>query len=267
MSLLRGPRCRFSTCCLALAIAMLAAWMAPAAASAQSADLQPQMHDDRIFWLVLVDQLEYAQGTDHDPVAWNAKAWIGGDFNRVWIKSEGGRATNRRGGEFEMQALYSRLVSPFWEAQAGIRVDRKLDADIDTGTGAAADVTRFHLVLGMEGLAPYWFEVEPALFISDAGDVSARIEATYDLLLSQRLVLQPELELNLAVQAVEEWETGSGVVDATIALRLRYEILREIAPYAGVEWTQKFGGTADLARQAGQAVVEWSALGGVRIWF
>ena len=221
--------------------------------------MPPPIHDDQIFWLVLVEQLEFAWGTDHNPVAWDAKAWVGGDYNRLWLKSEGGRSTNRRGGEFEIQALYGRLISPFWEVQAGVRFDRQIDVP------DAQD--RAHLALGFEGIAPYWIEFEPTLYVSSEGDVSARFEAKYDLLLTQRLMVQPELEVNLSANTVEQWGIGKGLVDMSAALRLSYEIRRELAPYVGVEWAQRFGESADFARENDELVAEWSALFGVRFWF
>ena len=242
------------------AIAAVASLVFASPTLAQEGDWPAPIHDDQIFWLVLFEQFEYANGTDHDPLSWDAKAWVGGDFNRAFVKTEGGRSTNRRGsGEFEVQGLYSRLISPFWEVRGGVRVDRQLGTD--------DNLTRAHLAFGFEGLAPYWIELEPFIFVSTNGDVSARIEAKYDLLLSQRLVLQPDVEINLAARAVEAWGVGSGLVDTSIALRLRYEIRRELAPYVGVEWAQRFGQTAEFARDAGEEVVEWSVLAGVHFWF
>lgn len=245
---------------LATAVVVAAALAFTTRAVAQEADWPPPIHDDRIFWRLLFEQLEYANGTDHDPAAWDAKAWMGGDFNRAFFKTEGGRSTNRRGsGEFEVQGLYSRLISPFWEMRGGVRVDRQLGAD--------DNLTRAHFAFGFEGLAPYWIELEPFVFVSTDGDISARVEAKYDLLLSQRLVLQPDVEVNLASQAVPEWGIGRGLVDVSAALRLRYEVRREFAPYVGVEWAQRFGETGELAREAGERIVEWSLLAGFRIWF
>ena len=229
-------------------------------ALAQEGEWGPPIHDDQWFWKVLFEQLEYANGTDHDPISWDAKIWIGGDFNRAFVKTEGGRSTNRRGsGEFEVQGLYSRLISPFWEMRGGVRVDRQL--------GEEGNLTRVHAAFGFDGLAPYWIELEPFIFVSADGDISGRIEAKYDLLLTQRLVLQPDVEVNLAVQSVEEWGVGSGLVDTSVALRLRYEIRRELAPYLGIEWAQRFGETADLSRDAGERVAEWSVLVGLGFWF
>lgn len=230
----------------------------PAGAMAQEPGWPSPIHDDQIFWKVFAEQVELVAAGDDTAVAWDIHGWLGTDFDRLWLKSEG-RGAGAADNELELQALYSRLVSPFWDLQAGIRYERRFDA--------AADGQRFHAVVGLQGLAPYWFELEPALFVSDDGDVSARVEASYDLLLSQRLIVQPDLEVNLAVQAVEEWGVGSGLNDVSLALRARYEIRREFAPFFGVEWAQKFGETADLARARGESIRHLAALFGLRIWF
>ena len=121
-------------------------------------------------------------------------------------------------------------------------------------------------MVGLEGLAPYFFEVEPALFVSYKGDVSARFTGSYDLLLTQRLVAQPRLETNVAVQRVEDWGVGAGLNDIELGLRLRYEIRREIAPYVGVNWTQRYGAAADFARAEGGSASEANVVFGIRLW-
>lgn len=230
---------------------LLSAWTAPAGG---------QVMDRAWYTFVAVDELEYAPGTHEEPFALDGQLWIGGDYNRLWIKAEGERSTVESAGEYEAQALYSRLVAPFWDAQVGLRVDLRDEA----GRGSEA---RAHLALGLEGLAPYWFELEPAFFVSQDGDVSARLEASYDLLFTQRLVLEPELEANLALQDVPEWGVGSGLGDLELSGRLRYEIVRELAPYLGFSWHRRIGETADLAREAGMAVSDGSVVMGIRAWW
>lgn len=122
-------------------------------------------------------------------------------------------------------------------------------------------------MVGFTGLAPYWFEVEPALFVSENGDVSARLSATYDALLTQRLVLQPRLDVNVALQDVPKFGVGSGFNNVELGLRLRYEIKREFAPYVGVTWSRQLGATADLARGTGAKVDEVRLVAGVRLWW
>lgn len=236
---------------------LLVACGMPSIAAAQEPGWPMPVHDDQLFWKVFAEQVELGAAADGVALDWDVHGWIGDDFDRLWLKSEGGAGAGE--SELEMQALYSRLISPFWDFQAGVRYEQRFDG--------APDDNRVHLVLGLHGLAPYWFELEPMLFVSDDGDVSARIEATYDLLLSQRLVLQPEIEINLAFQSVEAWGVGSGLNDVSVALRARYEIRREIAPFVGVGWAQTFGETADLARARGKGVRDLRALFGLRIWF
>jgi copper resistance protein B len=162
-------------------------------------------------------------------------------------------------GEAEVQALYSRLVAPFWDMQAGLRYDRAF--------GSGRDRDRAFGVLGVQGLASYGFDTELALFVSDGGDVSARAKFEHDLLLTQRLVLQPRAEINAAAQRARAWGVGRGINDVQLGLRLRYEIRREFAPYVGVEWTRKLGDTADLARAQGADVSVPALVAGVRLWF
>ena len=221
--------------------------------------VRAQIMDDQIFSLVQFDQLEYRRNGVANPVGWDMYAWVGGDFTRVWLKSEGDLATVGNEGDVEVQLLYSRLFSAFWEWQVGGRVDVQY--------GGGRTETRVLAVLGLEGLAPYWFEVEPAVFVSHKGDVSARLTTTYDMFITQRAIAQPRVEVNAAVQSVAEFGIGSGLNDVALGLRLRYEFRREYAPYIGVNWTQLLAGTADLARQAGASTGEVALVAGVRMWF
>ena len=128
-------------------------------------------------------------------------------------------------------------------------------------------MARTHLVVGVQGLAPYWFELDGAFFVSHTGDVTARLEAEYELLFSQRVILQPRIEFDLAFQEIEALGIGSGLSSADIGLRLRYEIRRELAPYVGVSWRQATGGTADFARAAGGRSATTSFVAGLRLWY
>lgn len=237
---------------MALAITLSVAVVRPAL-------LRAQVMDDKVYSLVLFDLLEYQLTGAENPVTWDMLWWIGGDFTRFWIKSEGAHSTTVGSGDIEIQALFSRLFAPFWEWQAGLR--------LDTRYGAGADVTRVLAVVGFEGLAPYWFQVEPAVFVSQDGDISARVTTTYDMFVTQRLIAQPRIEVNAAVQEVPEFGVGSGLNDLDLGFRLRYEIRREYAPYVGVSWRRRFAGTADLARLTGNAVSNLAAVGGLRVWF
>lgn len=216
------------------------------------------VEDNPVLGLLLVDQLEYRSNDGPDTLNWDAEGWIGTDYNKLWLKTEGEDSRSGNSGEWEVQALYSRLVAPFWDFQAGLRYDRIY---------GARDRDRGFAVLGFEGLAPYWFEVTPALFLSEDGDVSARFTASYELLFTQRLILQPSFEINAAAQKVEEFDVGSGINDVELGLRLRYEIEREFAPYIGVSWSNKLGETADIARSEGERTRDFAIMAGVRFWF
>jgi copper resistance protein B len=234
----------------ALPLALLAtlALVAPAGA---------QVMDSELHGFALLDRLELAPGRDGTPVAVDATSWLGGDVNRLWVRIEGDQETESDAGEVEVEALYGRLVSPFWDALVGVRLDHRWGGD-----GA----TRAHLALGLEGLAPWWFELEPTLYVSHEGDVSAQLEAEYELLVTQRLVLQPRAELQVAVQDVPEFGVGAGFSVLELGARLRYEIRRELAPYLGVAWHRRLGDTADLARAAGEDASDVSLVVGLRVW-
>lgn len=199
--------------------------------------------------------LEYQSRKGHDGFSWNGEVWYGGDINRLTVKSEGEGAFSEGLESTETQLLYSRAIGPYFNAQAGVRQD----------FGPGAD--RTYATIGFEGLAPYWFEVEGALFLSDKGDVLGRIEGYYDQRITQKLILQPMAELNFAAQDVPETGTGSGLSDLELGLRLRYEIVKEFAPYVGVEWARKVGDTARFARAAGEDADSVSFVMGVRAWF
>ena len=221
----------------------------------------PEPVEDRLrFGYLLVDQLEYRMKAGADTMRWDVVGWYGGDDNRLWLKSEGDwRTSGERGGEAEVQALYGRLIAPFWDFQAGVRYDQF--------SGVGFDRSRGFAVIGLQGLAPYWFEVEPALFISQDGDVSARLTATYEILLTQRLILQPRLDFDAAMQSVEKFDVGDGINSTGLGLRLRYEIMREFAPYIGVHWLRRFGETADISRRDGGRAEDIAVVFGVRLWF
>jgi copper resistance protein B len=216
--------------------------------------------DRPITGYLLVDQLEYQRNPGAGTLRWEAQGWVGGDYNRLWVKTEGDQGLlGDTGGEAEGQLLYSRLISPFFYFQIGGRYQRV--------SSNGSDHSRGFGVIGVEGLAPYWFSIEPALFISQDGDVSARLEAEYDLLLTQRLIAQPRLEVNVAAQEVKKFGVGEGFNDVELGLRLRYEIRRQFAPYIGVSWTRLLGESAALARREGSPVDTVAFVVGVRLWY
>lgn len=213
------------------------------------------------FWSVLIDQFEYRRNEGQaDTFKWDVEGWAGYDYNRIWIRTEGEqRVTGDTGGEAEVQLLYSQLIAPFWELQAGVRHQRLY--------GGGPERSRTFASFGAEGLAPYRFDVEPFLFVSEDGDVSARLAATFDLLLTQRLIAQPRFETNAAAQDAKEFGIGEGVNSVELGWRLRYEFTREFAPYVGVSWLRKLGDTATLARRAGDNVDTVTFVVGIRMWF
>lgn len=219
-------------------------------------DWPTPVDDSMPFAFVLADRLEYSwNNKGRDSSVWDVQGWVGGDYNKFWFKTEGETIASGRTEDAEVQALYARLISPFWYLQAGVRYD------------ARPEPKRGYAALGVHGLAVYWFDVEATAFVSDGGDTSARFEAEYDLLFTQRLILQPRIETNIAFGADAPRGVGKGVNDLQLGLRLRYEIRREIAPYIGVTWRKKYGDTADLARIAGEDVENRSIVAGVRFWY
>ncbi len=212
-------------------------------------------------WKVLFDQLEVGFGEGRETYTWeDAQFWYGGDINKLWIKSQGEGTFGERVESAEVQALWSRAITPFFDLQTGIRYDFRPDPE------------RAYLVLGLQGLAPYWFEVDTALFLSTKGDVSGRVEVEYDQRITQALIFQPRVEADFALQDVPELGVGSGLSTAELGARLRYEFYPEagpavIAPYVGVQYERAFGDTADFRRAAGEDVGGWSLRVGLRTWF
>ena len=216
--------------------------------------------DDAPNTFILLDLLEYQESHASGTIRWDFYGWYGGDEKRVWIKTEGTQSTARGGGgDAEAQLLYGQLISPFFDAQAGVRLRHR--------SGPGQNVTRTYASIGLQGLAPYRYELEPTIFISERGQVSARVTATYDQLLSQRLILQPRLEINIAAQPDRPFGTGAGLTDTELGARLRYELRRELAPYVGVTWKERYGETKRLARADGEPGSLISFVVGVRIWF
>jgi copper resistance protein B len=219
-----------------------------------AAPVQAQTMDDKLRTYVLFDRLEYVPGPAEQPIELEGISWIGGDVNRLWLRAEGEQSTLHREGEAEIEALYGRLISPFFDVVAGARVDRRWGDD---------PATRGHLAVGLQGVAPYQFEVEPTLYVSHEGNVSAGFAAAYHVLFTQRLKLESELETKVALQEVPEWGVGSGVNDLGLGFRLRYEFHRKVAPYVGYDHSWAFGETADLS---GGDASQGAFVFGVRVW-
>jgi copper resistance protein B len=207
------------------------------------------------FSQLMIDRLEYRAQKSGEGYHWEGEGWIGGDINRLAIKSEGEGDVGGRLESAEVQALYSRAIDPWWNIVAGVRQDFRPQPQ------------RSYATIGIEGLAPYWFEVEAQAFLSDKGDAHLRLEGSYDQRLTQRLILQPAVEVNIAAQDVSDIGIGSGLSNTEIGLRLRYEFAREFAPYVGINWERSFGDTARYARAAGDRASVANLVMGIRFWF
>lgn len=204
---------------------------------------------------VLFNLAEYRVQKGSNGYRWDGEGWFGGDINRLVIKTEGGGVISKGVDSAEVQAVYSRSINPWFNLQAGVRHD------------FAPGPARNYATVGVEGIIPYWFEVQGALFLSDKGDLLGRVEGYYDQRITQKLVLQPRMEINLAAQDVPAQGIGAGLSDAELGLRLRYEIKREFAPYIGVSWDTKAGASARFARAAGDQVQSRSVVFGIRSFF
>ncbi|MCB1680494.1 MAG: copper resistance protein B [Alphaproteobacteria bacterium] len=222
--------------------------------SASPAFAEDGMHDKGpMIFHALTLETDYGV-SQHDPIAsWDLDGWVGGDINKLWLKSEG-EIVRGKTEQAELWALYSRNIATFWDVQAGFRYDFS-----PRGTP--------YLALGVQGLAPYYFETEAHLFISDEGDVSARLREENDFLLTQRLILQPYAEVNLYAQDVPEQDIGAGIADGEIGLQTRYEITRQFAPYIDVKYERKFGETSSIAKHNGEDNDDVVGSLGIRLMF
>jgi copper resistance protein B len=211
------------------------------------------VHDRAVNYFVLIDQLEWQNGTNVESFEWDTKGWIGGDRDRFWFRTEG----REEDGVEQAQAhfLYGRAISAWWDLVLGVRQDFRPGP---AQTWAA---------VGFRGLAPYWIEVEATAYVGEAGRTHFRFETEYELLLTNRLILQPLAEIEIYGKSDPEHEMGAGLSTLDAGLRLRYEIRREIAPYIGVAWREKFGETADLAEAAGKKTGTTQLSVGIRLWF
>jgi len=228
--------------------------------AARSRALMVEEHGGMTAYKFLIDQLEVSFGEDGQGYSWDAQFWYGGDIDKFWLKTEGEGTFDQEFDGIEIQGLWSHAIDPWFDVQAGVRQD----------IGAGPD--RTHLVVGFQGLAPYWFEVEGAVFLSTQGDITARVEAEYDLRLTQELILQPKVEVDFSLQDVPELQLGSGITTAELGARLRYEFFPRsgpavIAPYIGVMYERAFGRTEDFRLAEGEGAEGVKLLVGVRTWF
>lgn len=216
--------------------------------------IHPHMMDNVVTSHLLFDKLGVAYDrNEQTSLQWDGQFWIGRDLNKLWIKSEGDRLNGSTDAKIE--AFWSHTISPFWDLQLGARRD--------FGAGPKRNWAAF----GVQGVAPYGIETEITGYVGGSGRTALALKAEYDLLLTQRLIFTPEIEASLHGKNDEARGVGSGLSDASLSLRLRYEVTREFAPYVGVSFGRKFGKTASYASEAGESRSERAILAGVRIWF
>jgi copper resistance protein B len=212
------------------------------------------MDDAAALGMLLVDQLEWRYGDGTNGLGWDAQGWYGADYNKLWFKTEGEHVEGVT-QDARVELLWDRIFSRWWSWQTGVRHD------------FADGPSRNWLALGVEGLAPYWFEIEATAYVGDAGRTAARFRVEYELLFTQRLILQPQFEVNAYGKDDPQRQIGAGVSDLQLALRLRYEIRREFAPYVGVVWLRSVGKTAELVSASGRDPSDFQVLAGIRFWF
>lgn len=216
---------------------------------------RPRMMDEAIIGGVMINRLERVQTKDNTYFnAYDLQGRIGKDYDKLVLKAEG-EIDEGKIHEARTELLWSHATSAYWDGQLGVRHD----------SGVAP--SRNWLALGMQGLAPYWFEIDATAYVGDQGRSALRLSAEYELLFTQKLILQPRIEANFYGVKDEEREIGAGLSNVVTGLRLRYEIRREFSPYIGVDWYSKFGETADFATAAGANIHDMNIVAGLRAWF
>ena len=213
-----------------------------------------RMSDEHNFASVLFDRFEYVKSGSSEGLAYEAQAWFGGTYDRAVLKAEGEIESGKL-KEAQTELLWGHAVSTFWDTQLGVRFDH--------GEGQK----RQWLAFGVQGLSPYWFDIDATAYVGSGGRTALSLSAEYELLITQKLVLQPRVEVNFYGKKDEAREIGSGLSDGTAGLRLKYEVSRQFVPYIGVEWTGKFGQTANFARSAGESTRETKFVAGVSFRF
>ncbi len=223
-------------------------------AAPHGSDVQEHaVHDNSVNFLVLLDQLEWQIGAGSRRVSWDTKGWIGRDINRLWFRTEGEGEADRLVGS-QAHVLYGRAFARWWEIVAGIRQDVRPGP---AQTWAA---------IGVQGLAPFWFDVEATAYVGASGRTHFRIETEYELLVTNRLVAQPLVEIEIYGKDDVDHGFAAGLSTGDAGIRLRYEFHRQVAPYIGVTWHRKFFGTANLARQSGEPTADTRLVIGARLW-
>jgi copper resistance protein B len=221
----------------------------------ESGDAMQPMMEQGILAHVLFNELEGRFNGTNTEFRWEGQGWVGTDYNKLWIKSEGTLQSNGTLDDGQQQFLYDRAISTYFDLQGGLR------SDLDSRPA------RNWAAFGIQGLAPYFFDLELTGYVSGEGHLAGKLEASYDLLITQRLILQPQVELNLYSKADPARLVGARFSDIDTGLRLRYEINRKFAPYLGVVYEGKFGQTTNFARRAGESTGDVRFVFGVRAWF
>jgi len=212
------------------------------------------MEDDPVLYMLKADKFEARDSDEGTVTAWEGHLWVGKDLNKLWIKSEGEHQSGDTESA-EFQLLYSRAIDANWDLQVGLRHDAKPDPE------------RNWAVIGFNGISPFWFEIDTALFVEEDGQESLRFEAEYEFMLTQKWVLSPEVEVNWFSEDDDELGIGSGLADIEAGLRLRYEINREFAPYVGIHYERLLGDTEDIANEEGEETNDTQLVVGLRFWF
>ncbi len=222
---------------------------------AVSAPLHAGMEDDPLLVKLMIDQFEQRSGDDEDPVVLEADAWLGKDLHKLWIKTDVERVDGET-EQAEVQLRYSRAVAPYWDFQIGARSDLE-----------PSDEKRNWLALGFRGLAPYFFDIDAALYIGEEGRTQLSFDTEYEVMFTQKLVLSPELQVVVNGKKDDALGQGAGLSSVEAGLRLRYEIVREFAPYVGINWEGVFGDTADYVEAAGGETSDTQFVVGIRAWY
>jgi len=209
--------------------------------------------DEHPFYALLGDRLEYNEQANAG--VFDLQAWYGTTFDRLVIKTEGDFSEGSI-EENQTDILWGHAVSAYWDTQAGVRLDYNKEGE-----------NRQWLAFGLQGLAPYWFELDMTAYVGERGNTAFTLEAEYELLLTQKLIIQPRAEITLYGKNDKQNELGSGLSSSAIGFRVRYEFTRQFAPYIGVEWSNKFGNTADYATSSGQSSNNTAFVTGIKFWF
>lgn len=265
MSVRRSPA-RRSHWAIAPLLGLATGWLVCAASTSAAQSIAPDtsavqdsmpsaMNDDRIFAHVLFDQLEGRSNGPDNELRWDGEGWAGTDHNRVWFKSEGFFNEDGKVEDGDHEVLYDRPVTTYFDLQGGLRYD------LDSGP------QRWWAAFGIEGLAPQFFNLQATAYARDAGHFAGRVVGSYDLLLTQRLIAQPEIELNFYSKQDPARSVGTGLSEIDTGLRIRYELSRKFAPYVGVAYDGKFGETAGFVRDEGEIVNDLRVVFGFRVWY